>query len=582
MFNQSIEDNYIKRYYAEIKSGKILAGHDMKTLLKMLIEDMESGEYQMDFKAADIRIDFIESCCKLTKAEFYGKPFILELWEKAFITAIYSFQMYLITGIDDTGKELYGWVRRFTEALLLIARKNGKTEVMASMAIADLVLAGQGMDICCGSNDDEQSKILFTAVGSMKEQMDPHENYISQTQKIIRCTNKNTLFRMSEKMRNIEGRLLARAYIDEACMMSAEAKIARAAIQSTSVLNDPLIIYLTSEGFIDEGFLDSLTSRGQKILKKENDDDKRFLPWMYTGDETESQIFSALDTPGGWRIFQKTNPNIGNIKKISYLQQELEKAKEDRAHRIWVMNKDFSMKQSSATAFLDLEHYGYKQETWSLEDFRDCIAIGGIDMAETTDLNALSLIFLKRDEAGQIGKTFYVHNQFFIPLIKLEKSDDNFNYQDYPDSVRVVDGLDIDTKIIADYLFELYQQYGIIPMITGYDLKFANNFKTAMDGYGFKHEVILQTPDIMNNPIRYAEQLFRHQYINYNNNPVMRFCIGNSSLHLDNKGKALIVKKNNDRRNRIDGLVSFIIALEAYNRNREEYHQYVRYVKGGM
>lgn len=576
--DKSYKNNtYLQDYYEAIISGKIVAGRSMIDLLEMLLEDMESDEYIFNTEQADIRISFIENCCFLTKAEFYGKPFKLELWQKAFITAVYSFYMYLVVTIDDDDNEIYDWCRRFTECLILIARKNGKTELMAALALAELVVSGQGIDICCGSNDDEQSKILFNAVGEMKYQTDPNETFIKQTLKNIKCTNRNTLFRMSSKMRNLEGRLLPRSFLDECCMAVKDDPMAKAVIQSTSVLNDALVFYLTSEGMIVDGFLDSLTERGHKILKREDDDDKRFLPWMYLQDENESQIFAAMDRPKGWKIWQKSNPNIGKIKKISYLNNELKKAKDDRIHRIWVMNKDFSIKQSSAAAFLDREMYEYQTDDWSLEDFRDCVCIAGVDMAEIYDLNAATCLFLKRDkETGEIGKKFYIHQKFFIPSSKLEKTNDAFDYNAHPEDVRICDGVDVDSKVIADYFYELFITYGIIPLVTGYDLKFATNFKSTMEAYGFPIEVILQNADTLNNPIRYTEQLFRHHRINYQQNPVTKWCISNSTVQLDNRGKALLVKLNNDGRNRIDGIVSIVIALEAYNRHREEFHALVR------
>ena len=576
MLNPEYKNNtYLEDYRAAIRDGKINAGHELIDLLDKLLEEKDSGEYTYNTEEADIRIEFIESCCFLTKAEYYGRPFILELWEKAFITAAYSFYMMTITSVDEDDKEVYGLVRRFTEILLLIARKNGKTELMAALAFAELVCAGNAMDICVGSNDDEQSKILFTAVGTMKEQADPHETFLKMSQKVIRTKNKSTLFRMSDKMRNMEGRLLPRAYIDEACMMSKDAKLARAVVQSTSVLNDAMVFYLTSEGMIVDGFLDSLTKRGREFIKGESDE-RRFLPWMYTQDEPEAEIFAAAED-GNWKLLQKSNPNIGKIKKLSYIYQELEKAKTDRAHRLWVMNKDFTYKQTTAAAWLDYELYTYPQEQWTLEDFRDCVCIAGVDMAEAVDLNALTLLFMRRN-GEEIDPTFYLFHHFWIPEGKTKVTDDKFDYKAAAESgdLTIVPGDIVDTSIIADYLLELQTNYGIIPMIAGYDLKFAVAFKQKMQAYGYPTEVIIQAPAVLNNAIRYTEQLFRSKSINYNTHPVQKWCLGNASLMVNQQNQALIVKRDNDRRNRIDGPVSTVICIETYIRHRSEFINYIK------
>ena len=575
--NSDYQNNtWLEQYREAIRRGKIKAGRELIDLLDKLLEEKDSGEYVFNTKEADIRIEFIESCCFLTKAEFYGKPLKLKLWQKAFITAVYGFYMEMVVSVDENDNEIYGIVRRFTEVLLLIARKNGKTELMAAIALAELVCGGNAMDICVGSNDDEQSKILFAAVGSMKEQADPKESFLSMNQKIIKTKNKSTLFRMSEKMRNLEGRLLPRAFIDEVCMMLKDAKMARSVIQSTSVLNDALVFYLTSEGFIIDGFLDDLTKRGRKIIKGESDE-KRFLPWMYTQDESEAEIFAAMDRPKGWTIYQKSNPNIGDVKKISYVFQELEKAKEDSAHKIWVLNKDFSYKISGATSWMSSDLYSYEQSPWTLEDFRDCVCMAGVDMAEAIDLNALTLLFMKRRD-GEIDPTMYLHHHFWVPEGKVKTTDDGFDYQAAADAgaLTIVPGDIIDTSIISDYLYELQVTYGIIPMITGYDQKYAVQFKQSMTGYGYPHEAILQHPAVLNNSIRYMENLYRHRKINYNLHPVQKWCLGNASLLVNSQNQALIVKRDNDRRNRIDGPVSTAICIESYLRHKSEFINYIK------
>lgn len=581
MINPNYKNNtYLEEYREAIRSGKIQAGYELIDLLDMLLEEKDSGEYVYNTEQADIRIDFIEHCCFLTKAEYYGKPFKLELWEKAYITATYSFYMDLIVSVDDDGKPIYDLVRRFTESLLLIARKNGKTELMAAIALAELVCGGNAMDICVGSNDDEQSKILFTAIGSMKEQADPKETFLQMTQKVIRTKNKSSLFRLSERMRNLEGRLLPRVYLDEVNMMAREAKMARSAIQSTSVLNDALVFYLTSEGFVVDGYLDDLTKRGRKIIKGESDE-KRFLPWMYTQDESPEEMFAALDRadydPEWWKVYQKSNPNIGKVKKISYVMQELEKAKEDSAHRIWVLNKDFTYKVSGAASWLSSDLYTYEQEPWTLEDFRDCVCIVGVDMAEAVDLNAVTLLFMKRNGA-EIDPTMYLHHHFFVPEGKVKTTDDDFDYEGAAKEghLTILPGDIVDTSVIADYLMELQTNYGIIPMVTGYDLKFAVQFKQQMAAYGYPAEVIIQAAPVLNNSIRYMEQLYRHKRINYNLHPVQRWCLGNASLLVNSQNQALIVKAGGDRRNRIDGPVSTAICLETYLRHRSEFINYIK------
>ena len=150
--------NYLVEYYNEIQNGNILIGDELKKQIDKLIADLDNPRYIFDEKPGSLRIDFIQTFCKHTKSPFNGKPFILELWEKAIIQTAYGFK------IAETG------LRRFNEVILLIARKNGKTTFIAGLDLAGFFLSGGGVDIVCASNTTEQANILFEEINNMREQ----------------------------------------------------------------------------------------------------------------------------------------------------------------------------------------------------------------------------------------------------------------------------------------------------------------------------------------------------------------------------------------------------------------------------
>jgi len=97
--------SYLLQYREEIKAGKIIAGEELIQCLDNLAEDLEDERYYYDLAAGHRKIEFVEKFCKQTKAPFFGKPLKLELWEKAFVEALYSFK------IEATG------FRRFKKAI---------------------------------------------------------------------------------------------------------------------------------------------------------------------------------------------------------------------------------------------------------------------------------------------------------------------------------------------------------------------------------------------------------------------------------------------------------------------------------
>ena len=160
-----LEDTYLFKYRDEIRKGNIYAGYDMIQELDNLIEDFNSDEYRYDVKDAYIRIDFIQSCIKLTKSPFYGAPMILLLWQKALIEVAYSFKILSI----DTNK----WVDRFQEILLIIARKCGKTELIAALELTEMILGKPGSDIVCSGTNDGTADLCYQAIDTMRLLIDP-------------------------------------------------------------------------------------------------------------------------------------------------------------------------------------------------------------------------------------------------------------------------------------------------------------------------------------------------------------------------------------------------------------------------
>lgn len=167
-------NNYLLQYKRAIDEGEIIAGQELIKLLDNLIEDLDNPAYVYDTSDAEFRIEFIESFCRHTKSPFYGMPFELELWEKAFIEVFYSFK-WSDQGYFDYYEEPPPKpnLRRFKKAILLIARKNRKSTLCAGLCLTEMMVGTGGNDIVCSSNDDSQAELIFGEINNMREQFDP-------------------------------------------------------------------------------------------------------------------------------------------------------------------------------------------------------------------------------------------------------------------------------------------------------------------------------------------------------------------------------------------------------------------------
>ena len=558
-----MNNTYIQDYRAAIRSGEIMAGHELIDELDNLIRDMDDDRYIFDTTDADIRIHFMENCIRLTKSPFYGRPMKLMLWQKAFITAVYSFKMADETFIDPSGVERH--TDRFKKCVLLIARKNAKSETCSALMLTESIVGNEGADLVCSSNDDTQANILYDAIDTMRLMIDPDQRDTWRNQKWIRINDTNSkIFKISDRTRNKEGRNIDYSVVDEVHEMR-ENVIIKSIEQSQSLKDNPKLIIITTEGFIVDGALDEILRQCRKVIAGEDDGAaaERLLPWLYTQD-SEQEIWADE------RTWQKSNPSLYIIKKITYLREQIDAARKSTADRAFVLAKDFNIKQNTAAAWLHLEDYCYNA-AYDLEEFRGALILGGVDMSETTDMTSARALIMRKGD-----KTKYIIQHYWIPESKLTSADDKeagAKYKEWAKAglLTICEGNDIDLSQVADWYYMLFKQYGLRLYKCGYDVKFSKDFLRRMDEYGFECELVLQTKQVLSNAMKLVEADLKAQLINYNNNDIDRWCLGNAAVEVDSTGNCQAVKIAGQPARRIDGAVTFIIAYEVYRRYRSEY-----------
>ena len=553
---------FLLEYKERIECGEIISGQELYKELCNLAEDLRGDEFYYNREAALLRFDFMEHCIRLTKSPFYNQPMQLMLWQKAFIEALYSFKMSGLT--THTGAP----VDRFKSALLLIARKNGKSETCSGLANAEFITGAEGADIVCSSNDDAQASIVYDAIDTMRILYDPQSVDTKRNQRFIlnRATN-TKIFKLSDRTRNKEGRNIDWAILDEAHEMK-ENTIAKSIEQSQSVKDNPKFIKITTEGFVIGGYLDDELKKARAIINGEDDSisAKRVLPWLYTQD-SETEIFT---NPKSW---QKSNPTIGVIKRFDYLEEQVDLAKKSKADRIFVLSKDFNYKQNGAQSWLNVEDYDYKA-TYDIEDLRGAYCLGHVDLAETTDLVCAMALVIKPAD-----KTKYILTQYFIPESKLLPEHDDSNagakYKEWAKEgyINVNEGNETDLSLVAAWFYKLYKEYGIKLYKCGYDQKFAKEWLAAMENYGWTRgagdvEMIIQNAQTLSNAINLCEADFKSRLINYNDNPVNKWNFANACLKVNDQRQALIIKTDNEKK--IDGAVTLASIYEMWRRYRSD------------
>ena len=564
MNDWNADNCHLLRYRAECESGKILIGQDLMMELDNLAEDLETERFIYDRSDALLRMDFMQKCVRLTKSPYYNKPMKLMLWQKAMIEAFYSFK------VPESGND------RFKKLLLLIARKNTKSETSSALALSEFVVGNEGADIVASSNDDAQAGIVYDAIDTMRMLIDPEDRDTKRNQRFILNKITNTkVFKLSDRTRNKEGRNIDYAIVDETHEMK-ENIIAKSIEQSQSLKDNPKFINITTEGFVTGGFLDEELKKARAVIMKEDPEDPaadRLLPWLYTQD-SESEIWNGNRQN---RLWMKSNPTIGVIKRWDYLEEQVALAKKSKADRIFVLCKDFNIKQNQAEAWLNLEDYAYGSR-YDIKDLCNAKCIGAVDLAETTDLCAAKVLVMLPDDP-----TKYILQHYFIPETKLTESDDKSagaKYKEWAEEgyITICEGNDVDLALVADWFYGLYEKYNIRVWKCGYDQRFSKDWIKRMNYYGWMKTgnddesdliMINQNAQTLSNAVKLCEADFKHRLINYNENPVDAWNLKNAGIEIkDSTGQVLLVKT--DPRKKIDGAVCLVILYEMYRRYRTD------------
>ena len=553
------DNSFLLEYHARIECGEIIVGQELWQELQNLKENFLNDAYYYDTHDAQLRIDFMERCVRLTKSPYYNKPMILMLWQKAFVEAVYSFKMSETT------------FDRFQKIILLIARKNTKSETCSALGLSELIVGNPGADIVCSSNDDNQASITYDAIDTMRTLIDPDSLDTKRNQRfIMNKVNGSKIFKLSQRTRNKEGRNIDWAILDESHEML-DNVISKSIEQSQSLKDNPKFINITTEGFVVDGYLDDELRKARAVIWREDTGiaAERLLPWLYTQD-SEQEVWQ---NPASW---VKSNPTLGVIKKWDYLRQQIDLAQKSKADRIFVLAKDFNLKQNAVESWLNLEDYDYKA-VYDIEDMRGAICLGAVDLSETTDLTCAKILMMKPNDP-----TKYIYTRYFIPASKLEDSDDKnegAKYKEWAeqDYVTITEGNDIDLSVVADWFYSLYTQYNIRLWRCGYDQKFARDWITRMGFYGWQKTggdesdliLIQQNAQTLSGAIRLCESDFKSRLINYGENPADKWCYGNACLKVDALSQCLIVKAKPGRR--IDGAVCLAILYEMYRRYKNDF-----------
>ena len=542
--------NCIAAYNDLLQRGEIPASRRIKAVYaRLAAESVQDGrKYAFDEEKANRPIEFIERFCRHSKGEWAGQPVRLELFQKAFIQALFGF-------VDrETG------LRRFREAFFLVGRKNGKSTLLAGLALYMLIADGEGgAEVYSTATKYAQARLLFDECHNMvKQSPDLSRHMKKRKSDLYYVPGMAKLQPLSRNSDSLDGLNASFVIMDELHGVK-DRNLYEVMRQSQSARRQPLLVMITTAGTVRECIFDDMYNHACAVADGAITDDT-FLPILYELDRRDEWM-----EPDAW---MKANPSLGAIKKTDDLTIKVQRAKQNPVELSGVLCKEFNIRETVQSAWLSFDAINCT-DTFDMEEFRGAYCIGGVDLSITTDLTCASLLMMKR---GSDRK--YVAQMYWLPADSLQErvKRDKIPYDKWFERglLRLCVGNSISYSDVTQWFVDMVKQYELFPAWVYYDSYSARYFVEEMQIQGFNMVRCIQGAKTLSLPMQMLGTDLQAHRVNYNNNPILKWCLSNTGIQTDRNGNIVPVK-NQSPKQRIDGTAAL---LDCYVGLYEHYNEF--------
>lgn len=514
--------NYIFAYYQAIEDGSVIVGRWTRRLYERIVSGIESGEFIFDQGKANNAIRFIEKYVRHNKGVLAPQLLKLELWQKAALSCIFGI-------VDEDGK------RTFQEVFMVVGRKCGKTLLCAGICAYIAYADGEyGSEIYMVAPKLDQSDLVYSAFEFTKDNT-PAFAAITEKKRYdlhIKATN-TTIKKIAFNEKKADGYNPMLTIADELSSWPAERGLKQYEVMTSGDLTreEPLMVGITSGGYVNDGIFDELFKRSTRWLMGDSKE-KRLLPIIYQIDD--------IDKWDDINELQKSLPQLGKSIPVKRILDKIEAAHESLPRRVEFITKYCDVKQNSSQAWLAAETVAKMcGEPLRLDDFKKMYCVGGLDLSMTTDLTASCVVIEKEGE-------FYVFAHAWLPAEKIEEATerDGLPYNAYIERGLLSPSGDnaIDYNDCYEWFRNLVEQYQILPLKVGYDRWSSQYLVQHMAGYGFNMDDVYQG-DNLYGVIQDFEALAKDGKIHIGDNDLLKVHLLDGAIKMSTeRGRGKLVK----------------------------------------
>lgn len=556
MIRYPITYNPIIEYHEKIEAGEEVVSDKVRKWYKKLAYDVYNpGVYHYSAKRGNHILEFAENYCRHSKGRLGGQLVKLELWEKAWLAATFGF-------VDDDG------IRKYTLSVLIVAKKNGKSLLASIVGLYMLVGDGEaGAEVYAVATKRDQAKIIWTEAKRMVKKSEALLKRIKPLVNELSSEDFNCgIFKpLASDSDTLDGLNVSCCLMDEIHQWKHGRPLFDIMVDGTVGREQPLVVVTTTAGVIREDIYDEIYDDARTATNALFDKEA-FL------DEHSLYIIYELDRRSEWQdpaCWKKANPGLGTIKKLSSFAAKIEEAKHKPDLLKNILCKQFNIPETSKEAWLTFEQLN-NENKFDVAKLKPRYGIGGADLSSTTDLTAACVLFCVPNDT-----TIYFLHMYWIPedLVEKKIKEDKIPYDKWIDQgyMRTCPGNKIHAGVVTEWFEEVQEDLDIYLFKTGYDSWSATYWVQEMKNrFGDILVPIIQGKKTLSDPMKNLGADLEKKLINYNNNPVTKWCLANTAKDEDRNGNIQPVKTSKATR-RIDGLAAMLDAYTVYYNNIDEY-----------
>lgn len=550
--------NPVLEYWKAIEDGREVVSDKIRRWYRYLAHLVEHpGEYFYSVKRANHVLEFAENYCRLSKGAGAGKPVRLELWEKAHLSAIFGF-------IDINGN------RMCREAVLIVGKKNGKSLLASIVGLYMLLGDGEpGPEVYAVATKKDQAKIIWT---ESKRMVRKSSTLLKRVKPLVaelssELFNDGTFKPLASDSDTLDGLNIHCGLMDEVHQWKDGRKLYDIIADGVTARDQPLIYITSTAGTIREDIYDQKYEEAERVINGLFDDngykDIHFFPFIY-----------ELDSRKEWtdpKCWKKANPGLGTIKKLDALREKVRKAMENPSLVKNLVCKEFNIRETSTEAWLTFEQID-NQALFDIGSLKPRYGIGGCDLSSTTDLTCATVIFMVPED-----ENIYVKQMYWIPedLLETRVREDKIPYDIWKERgfLRTCPGNRMHYKYVVDWYREVQEQDDIYLFKCGVDGWSANYFVEEMRNvFGVSViDLVFQGKKTLSGPMKSLGADLAKKRIVYNNNPVLKWCLCNTTVDVDRNDNIQPAKGKQGATRRIDGMASLLDAYVELENYLEEY-----------